>query len=151
MSKLEAKDLEQYGLKDVKEVKYNSSYDELTADEKSKNECTFTDNNTAMVDTGIFTGRSPKDKYFVEQEPSCEYINWGKINQPVSKEIYEDLFKTTTEQLSGKELYVVDAFAGASKSSRKAIRFITEIAWQAHFMIQKIFLFLKHHPSYQKP
>jgi phosphoenolpyruvate carboxykinase (ATP) len=139
MSKLEAKDLEQYGLKDVKEVKYNSSYDELTADEKSKNECTFTDNNTAMVDTGIFTGRSPKDKYFVEQEPSCEYINWGKINQPVSKEIYEDLFKTTTEQLSGKELYVVDAFAGASKSSRKAIRFITEIAWQAHF-IENMFI-----------
>ncbi|HHD74245.1 MAG TPA: phosphoenolpyruvate carboxykinase (ATP), partial [Nitratifractor sp.] len=86
MSKLQAKDLEQYGIKDAVKINYNSSYDELAADEKSKNECTFTDNNTAMVDTGIFTGRSPKDKYFVEQEPSCEHINWGKVNQQVSKE-----------------------------------------------------------------
>jgi len=139
MSKVEPKDLEQYGLKDVVNVIYNPSYSKLAEDEKAKRECSFSDNQTAMVDTGIFTGRSPKDKYFVKQPLSQEYIAWGDINQPISKEIYNDLFKLTTEQLSGKELYVVDAFAGASKSSRKSIRFITEIAWQAHF-IENMFI-----------
>ena len=139
MSKLQPKDLEQYGLKDVVNIIYNPSYEKLAEDEKNRGECSFTDNNTAMVDTGIFTGRSPKDKYFVKQPPSQKHIAWGDINQPISKEIYEDLFKLTTKQLSGKEVYVVDAFAGASKSSRKAIRFITEIAWQAHF-IENMFI-----------
>ncbi len=131
---IKVKDLEQYGIKDVKKLNYNPSYEQLAQDEKLKGECNFTNNNTAMVDTGIFTGRSPKDKYFVKQPPSEKYIAWGDINQPISKEIYEDLFDLTTKQLSGKELYVVDAFAGASKDSRKSIRFITEIAWQAHFI-----------------
>jgi len=139
MSKIEAKDLEQYGLKDVVNVIYNPSYAKLAEDEEAKGECAFSDNNTAMVDTGIFTGRSPKDKYFVKQSPSEEHIAWGDVNQPISKEVFEDLFKLTAEQLSGKELYVVDAFAGASKSSRKSIRFITEIAWQAHF-IENMFI-----------
>jgi len=139
MSKLESKDLEQYGIKDVENIIYNPSYKKLAEDEAAKGECTFSDNNTAMVDTGIFTGRSPKDKYFVDQPPSNEHIAWGDINRPISKEVYEDLFELTTKQLSGKELYVVDAFAGASKSSRKSIRFITEIAWQAHF-IENMFI-----------
>jgi len=139
MSKVQPKDLEQYGLKDVVNVIHNPSYSKLAEDEKAKGECSFSDNQTAMVDTGIFTGRSPKDKYFVKQSPSQEHIAWGDVNQPISKEIYNDLFKLTTEQLSGKELYVIDAFAGASKSSRKSIRFITEIAWQAHF-IENMFI-----------
>ncbi len=139
MSKLEAKDLEQYGIKDATNIIYNPSYEKLAEDEKTKGECRFTDNNTAMVDTGVFTGRSPKDKYFVKQPPSQEHIAWGEINQPISKEIFDDLFKQTVDQLSGKDLYVIDAFAGASKSSRKSIRFITEIAWQAHF-IENMFI-----------
>ncbi len=139
MSKLDAKDLEQYGIKGATNIIHNPSYEKLAEDEAAKGECRFSDNNTAMVDTGVFTGRSPKDKYFVKQPPSQEHIAWGEINQPISKEIYEDLFKLTTKQLSGKELYVIDAFAGASKSSRKSIRFITEIAWQAHF-IENMFI-----------
>ena len=139
MSTIQPKDLEQYGLKDVVKVIHNPSYEKLTEDEKLKGECRFSDNNTAMVDTGEFTGRSPKDKYFVKQPPSEEHIAWGEINQPISKEVYEELFDLTTKQLSGKEVYVIDAFAGASKSSRKAIRFITEIAWQAHF-IENMFI-----------
>jgi len=139
MSKVQPKDLEQYGLKDIKNVIHNPSYEKLKEDEKNKGECSFSDNDTAMVDTGIFTGRSPKDKYFVKQPPSQEHIAWGEINQPISKEVFDDLFNLTTKQLSGKELYVIDAFAGASKSSRKAIRFITEIAWQAHF-IENMFI-----------
>jgi len=139
MSKLDAKDLEKYGIKGATSVNYNPSYTKLAEDEKERGECQFSDNNTAMVDTGVFTGRSPKDKYFVKQPPSQEHIAWGDVNQPISQEVYEELFKLTTQQLSGKELYVVDAFAGASKSSRKSIRFITEIAWQAHF-IENMFI-----------
>jgi phosphoenolpyruvate carboxykinase (ATP) len=139
MSKIESKDLEQYGIKDAKGIIYNPSYDKLAEDESAKGECAFSDNKTAMVDTGIFTGRSPKDKYFVKQSPSDEHIAWGDINQPISSKVYNDLFELTTNQLSGKDLYVVDAFAGASKSSRKSIRFITEIAWQAHF-IENMFI-----------
>jgi len=139
MSKLNPQELEQYGIKDAVSIIYNPSYEKLTEDEKAKNECAFSDNKTAMVDTGKFTGRSPKDKYFVKQHPSSEHIAWGDINQPVSKEIFDDLFELTTAQLSGKELYVVDAFAGASKGSRRSIRFITEIAWQAHF-IENMFI-----------
>ena len=139
MSKLAPKDLEKYGIRDVESIIYNPTYSKLAEDEATKGECSFTDNNTAMVDTGIFTGRSPKDKYFVDQEPSNRHIAWGDINRPISKEIYNELFELTTNQLSGKELYVVDAFAGASESSRKSIRFITEIAWQAHF-IENMFI-----------
>ena len=139
MKKLTPKDLEQYGIKDSINIIYNPSYEKLAEDEREKGECSFSDNNTAMVDTGIFTGRSPKDKYFVDQPPSNQHIAWGDINQPISKEIYNELFDLTTKQLSGKEIYVVDAYAGASKSSRRAIRFITEIAWQAHF-IENMFI-----------
>ncbi len=87
-----------------------------------------------MIDTGIFTGRSPKDKYFVDAEPSNKYISWGDINKPISKEIYKNLLKIGKEQLSGKDLYITDVYCGASKDSRKSIRFITEIAWQSHFI-----------------
>ena len=87
-----------------------------------------------MVDTGIFTGRSPKDKYFVKQDPSQKYIAWGKINQPIAKELFDKLLKKAKEQLSGKEIFIQDAFCGASKKSQKSVRFVTEVAWQAHFV-----------------
>jgi phosphoenolpyruvate carboxykinase (ATP) len=86
------------------------------------------------VDTGVFTGRSPKDKYFVDQPPSNKYIAWGDINHPISKEIFDELFEKAKEQLSGKELFVQDAFCGASENSKKSIRVIAEVAWQAHFV-----------------
>ena len=130
MSK-QARGLDKLGIKNIGNVIYNPDYETLSEDEKKKGECRFSDNGTAMVDTGIFTGRSPKDKYFVDQEPSNANIAWGSINQPVTSEIYKELLDLTLEQLSGKELYIVDAFAGASPDSRKAIRFVTEIAWQA--------------------
>ncbi len=139
MKQLTPKDLEKYGIKNATNIIYNPSYEKLREDEKAKGECQFSDNGTAMVDTGIFTGRSPKDKYFVKQPPSEQNIAWGEVNQPISPEVYEELFELTTNQLSNKELYVIDAYAGASKSSRKKIRFITEIAWQAHF-IENMFI-----------
>ena len=138
MSK-QPKGLEKLGIKEFGNIIYNPDYETLKKEEERKGECKFTDNGTAMVDTGIFTGRSPKDKYFVDQEPSNKHIAWGSVNQPITKEIYDELLEITLNQLSGKELYIVDAFAGASVSSRKAIRFVTEIAWQAHF-IENMFI-----------
>jgi phosphoenolpyruvate carboxykinase (ATP) len=87
-----------------------------------------------MIDTGIFTGRSPKDKYFVNADPSNKYIAWGDVNKAITKEVYTSLLENSKKQLSGKDLYVTDLYCGASKNSRKSVRFITEIAWQAHFV-----------------
>lgn len=128
------KGLEKLGLVDIKKVYHNLSYDELFEHEKKNNEGAVSSNGTMMVDTGIFTGRSPKDKYFVKQDPSSKYIAWGTINHPVSKEIFDELFETVKKQLSQKEIYIQDAFCGASETSRKKIRVVTEIAWQAHFV-----------------
>lgn len=127
-------ELENLGLTDVKNVYYNLGYAELHKHEVAKNEGRVSDTGTVMVDTGIFTGRSPNDKYFVRQDPSQKYIAWGDINHPVSKEIFDELFDVAKEQLSSKELYVQDAYCGASPASRKSIRVITEVAWQAHFV-----------------
>ena len=92
-------------------------------------------NGATIIETGIFTGRSPKDKYFVNQEDSNKYIAWGDVNQPISKDIYEELLAKAKAQLSNKNmLYISDVYCGASLSSRKSIRFVTEIAWQAHFI-----------------
>ncbi len=134
MKTINPKGLDRLNIKNIKKVVYNPDYAQLAEDEKSRGECSFSDNGTAIVDTGDFTGRSPKDKYFVDQEPSNRNIAWGEINQPISPEIYEELLELTLNQLSNKEIYVVDAFAGASPDSRKSIRFVTEIAWQAHFI-----------------
>ncbi len=130
----EIKGLEKLGLKNIKKIYHNPSYELLYQHELEKKEGLLSDLGAVMVDTGIFTGRSPKDKYFVKQPPSEKHIAWGDINQPISKEIYEELLEKAKEQLSGKEIYIMDVFVGASKSSRKKIRVVTEIAWQAHFV-----------------
>ncbi len=130
----EIKGLEKLGLKNIKKIYHNPSYELLYQHELEKKEGLLSDLGAVMVDTGIFTGRSPKDKYFVKQPPSEKNIAWGEINQPISKEIYEELLQKAREQLSGKEIYIMDVFVGASKSSRKKIRVVTEIAWQAHFV-----------------
>ncbi len=126
--------LDELGLENIANVYYNLSYDELQAHEVNKNECKISSTGTAMCDTGIFTGRSPKDKYFVDQAPSNEHISWGKINKKIDKETFDKLFDLTKEGLSGKNIYIMDVYAGASVTSRKSIRFISEIAWQAHFV-----------------
>ncbi len=126
--------LDKLGLENIGKIYYNLSYNELQAHEINKNECKISSTGTAMCDTGIFTGRSPKDKYFVDQSPSNENIFWGKINKKIKKDTFDKLYSLTKEQLSGKDIYIMDVFAGASEASRKSIRFITEVAWQAHFV-----------------
>lgn len=122
------------GLENIKQVFHNLSYDELFKHENKNKEGSCTADGVCSVDTGIFTGRSPKDKYFVKQEPSSKYIAWGKVNQAISKELFDKLLAKAKKELSGKEIFVQDAYCGASLKSRKAVRFVTEIAWQAHFV-----------------
>jgi phosphoenolpyruvate carboxykinase (ATP) len=139
------KALENYGITDVKELYYNLSYDELYEHETDPNNEGFargvvTDTGAVAVDTGIFTGRSPKDKYIVEEETSKDNIWWkneqrkSSDNKPLSEENYRYLKEISAKQLSGKKLYVQDGYAGANEDTRLRIRVVTEIAWMAHFV-----------------
>jgi phosphoenolpyruvate carboxykinase (ATP) len=134
MSSKTPKGLDKLGLSDIGDIYYNLDYDALQAHEVNRGECKISTSGSAMCDTGIFTGRSPKDKYFVDQAPSNEHIAWGDVNQPIQQEIYEELLDLSRQQLSGKDIYIIDVFAGASPASRHKVRFVTEVAWQAHFV-----------------
>ena len=127
------------GLENVGSVRRNWDVDSLIKYAVENEGAKVSSTGALMIDTGIFTGRSPKDKFFVNQDPSNKYIAWGDINQKVSKEVYEDLLKNSKKQLSNKDVFVTDVYCGASLDSRKSVRFITEIAWQAHF-IQNMFI-----------
>ena len=127
------------GLENVGIIKRNVDVDSLINDAVAKEGAKVSSTGALMIDTGIFTGRSPKDKFFVNQDPSNKYIAWGDINHKVSKEVYEDLLRNSKKQLSNKDIYVTDVYCGASLDSRKSVRFITEVAWQAHF-IQNMFI-----------
>ena len=131
MPNLTAQDL---GLKSIGTVRHNLSHDDLFALEISNNEGAVSENGTMMVDTGKFTGRSPKDKYFVHQKPSFENIAWGKINQAMAPEVFDELYNEVIEHLDGKDIYVTDGFCGANEKTRSSVRFVTEFAWQSHFV-----------------
>lgn len=138
-------DLSVYGITDVKKINYNSSYDELYRFETDPAlegyERGFVTNTGAVaVDTGIFTGRSPKDKFIVKEDESEANIWWANParkssdNKPVSEEVWAHLKKLSVSQLSGKKLYVMDAYCGANPQTRIKMRMITEVAWAAHFV-----------------
>ena len=127
-------DIEKLGIKNTGEIYHNLSYDELIEHELNNGECHLASNGATMVDTGIFTGRSPKDKYFVDQDPSNKYIAWGDVNRAVNKEIFDELLGVAQEQLSNKDIYVTDVYCGSSEASKRSIRFVSEIAWQSHFV-----------------
>ncbi|WP_448511945.1 phosphoenolpyruvate carboxykinase (ATP) [Photorhabdus laumondii] len=134
-----------YGIHDVNEIIYNPSYELLFSEETkpSLEGCesgTLTNLGAVAVDTGIFTGRSPKDKYIVRDDVTRDTVWWadqgkGKNdNKPLQQETWTYLKGLVTKQLSGKRLFVVDAFCGANADTRLKVRFITEVAWQAHFV-----------------
>ena len=136
-------DLDQYGIKDVSEVYYNLSYEELFKHETDPSlvgyeRGTLSILDAVNVDTGIFTGRSPKDKYIVKDTTSENTVWWSTIgkndNKPISTEVWDHLHKVIVKQLSAKTLFVVDAFCGANHDTRLNVRFILEVAWQAHFV-----------------
>ena len=141
MSKL---DLTKYGITGAKEIVYNPSYEllfkeemdpALTGYEKGQ----LTELDAVNVMTGIYTGRSPKDKYIVMDENSKDTVWWNtpeypNDNHPLSEENWAILKGLAQKELSDKRLFVVDAYCGANKDTRMAVRFIMEVAWQAHFV-----------------
>ena len=138
------KDLEALGITGVKDIYYNPSYEDLfkfemdpslTGYEKGQ----LTELDAINVMTGIYTGRSPKDKYIVMDENSKNTVWWTipeykNDNHPMSEEVWAHVKDLAKKQLCGKNLFVVDAFCGANKDTRIAVRFIMEVAWQAHFV-----------------
>jgi len=137
-------DVTKYGIADVKEIVYNPSYEQLFKDEtdpslEGYDKGQVTELGAVNVMTGVYTGRSPKDKFIVMDDKSKDTVWWTtpeypNDNHPASQEAWEACKKLALEELSGKKLYVVDAFCGANKDSRMAVRFIMEVAWQAHFV-----------------
>ncbi|WP_291114085.1 phosphoenolpyruvate carboxykinase (ATP) [Flavobacterium sp. UBA6135] len=136
--------LEKYGIKNVQEIIYNPSYEFLYEEELKSSLVGFergqlTELGAVNVMTGDFTGRSPKDKYIVEDEVTRDTIWWTSDkavndNKPISTTTWNALKETTVNQLSSKKLYVIDAFCGANEDTRLKVRFIMEVAWQAHFV-----------------
>ncbi|MGB5329061.1 MAG: phosphoenolpyruvate carboxykinase (ATP) [Gammaproteobacteria bacterium] len=136
-------DLSSYGIHDTAEILYNPSYETLFAEETADHlqgyEVGFqTESGAISVDTGDFTGRSPKDKYLVRDDTTRDKIWWSdqgeNDNKPIDNDTWNSLRQLVTDQLSGKKLFVVDTFCGANPESRLKVRFVTEVAWQAHFV-----------------
>lgn len=136
--------LASYGITGVKEIYYNPSYEQLFKDEmdpslEGYDKGVLTELNAVNVMTGIYTGRSPKDKYIVMDENSKDTVWWTSDaykndNHPMSQEVWATVKGIAKNALCNKNLYVVDAFCGANKDTRMAVRFIMEVAWQAHFV-----------------
>ena len=130
--------LAEYGITGTKNVYYNPSYEQLFKDEMNPaltgyDKGVLTELDTVNVMTGIYTGRSPKDKYIVMDAKSKDTVWWTtegykNDNHPMSEEVWAQVKDLAKKQLSGKNLYVVDAFCGANKDTRMAVRFIMEVA-----------------------
>ena len=137
-------DLSKYGITGAVEVIRNPSYEKLFEDEMQPglegfDKGVLTELDAVNVMTGIYTGRSPKDKFIVVDENSRDTVWWTSDeykndNHPASAEAWKAVKEIAVKELCGKKLYVVDAFCGANKDTRMAIRFIMEVAWQAHFV-----------------
>lgn len=136
--------LEKYGIENASEIIYNPSYD-LLYEEELKSALTgfekgqLSELGAINVMTGEFTGRSPKDKYIVKDSVTENTVWWNSDkaandNKPISQTTWNALKENTVQQLSGKRLFVVDAFCGANEDTRLKVRFIMEVAWQAHFV-----------------
>ncbi|MGG5507536.1 MULTISPECIES: phosphoenolpyruvate carboxykinase (ATP) [unclassified Myroides] len=144
MANTQSISLEKYGIKDVVEIVYNPSYDllyneEIKSDLQGFEKGQVTELGAVNVMTGEFTGRSPKDKYIVKDAVTEHTVWWNSPespndNKPIDQKTWEALKATTVNELSGKKLYVVDAFCGANENTRLKVRFIMEVAWQAHFV-----------------
>ena len=137
-------DLTKYGIEGVKEIIHNPSYDELFAEEtkpglEGYEKGQVTELGAVNVMTGIYTGRSPKDKFLVMDETSKNTVWWTSDeykndNKPVTEKAWATLKELAVKELSNKKLYVVDCYCGANEATRLKVRFIMEVAWQAHFV-----------------
>lgn len=137
-------DLTKYGIMNVGTITHNPSYDELYEAEMDPSLTGFdkgvvTELGAVNVMTGVYTGRSPKDKYIVMNKNSKDTVWWTSEeykndNRPMSEEVWATVKEIAKKELSNQNLYVVDAFCGANKDTRMSVRFIMEVAWQAHFI-----------------
>ncbi len=137
-------DLSKYGITGVKQIFHNPSYEDLYKDEMDPSLTGFdkgveTELGAVNVMTGVYTGRSPKDKFIVMDENSKDTVWWTSDEYPndnhvASEETWAAVKEIARKELCDKDLYVVDAFCGANKDTRMAVRFIVEVAWQAHFI-----------------
>ena len=137
-------DLSKYGISGTTEIVHNPSYEALFAEETKAGLTGYevgqvTELGAVNVMTGIYTGRSPKDKYIVMDENSKDTVWWTSEgykndNHPMSEDVWAQVKKLAVSELCNKRLFVVDAFCGANKDTRMAVRFIVEVAWQAHFI-----------------
>jgi len=137
-------DLTRYGITGTTEIVYNPSYEFLFEEETKPGLEGFDKGQVSELDavnvmTGIYTGRSPKDKYIVMDENSKDTVWWTtpeypNDNHPMSEDVWVKMRDLARKELSGKRLFVMDAFCGANKDTRMSIRFIMEVAWQAHFV-----------------
>lgn len=136
-------DLSIYGIQNTQEIVYNPDFDQLYAEETDDSlegyaKGVVTNMGAVAVDTGKFTGRSPKDKYIVRDDTTRDSLWWSdqgeNDNKPIDQSVWNDLRDTVAEQLSGKRLFVVDTFCGANPDTRLCVRFVMEVAWQAHFV-----------------
>ncbi|MCL9776463.1 phosphoenolpyruvate carboxykinase (ATP) [Vibrio methylphosphonaticus] len=136
-------DLTQYGITDSTEIVRNPSYEQLFAEEtldslQGYEKGVVTELGAVAVDTGIFTGRSPKDKFIVRDDTTRDTMWWsdqGKNdNKAISADVWDELKTLVTGQLSNKRLFVIDGYCGTNPDTRLCIRVITEVAWQAHFV-----------------
>ena len=132
--------LQKLGIKGNPEVVYNPSFEELYQAEVSPENKGYevgeeTNLGAVSVKTGIFTGRSPKDRFIVLDDTTKDTIHWGKVNLPTSPEVFNHCKDLVLKQLStSNKLYVVDAYCGTNPDTRLKVRFIMEVAWQAHFV-----------------
>jgi phosphoenolpyruvate carboxykinase (ATP) len=135
--------LEQYGIFNVAEIIRNPSFETLFSEETTEGLSGYekgylTEAGAITVDTGIFTGRSPKDKYLVRDDSTRDTVWWAdqgeNDNKPIDIETWQSLKQLVAKQLSDKRLFVVDTYCGSSPDSRLKVRFVTEVAWQAHFV-----------------
>ena len=143
-SKMANVDLSKYGITGVTEIVHNPSYELLFEEETKAGLEGFevgkeTELGAVNVMTGIYTGRSPKDKYIVMDENSKDTVWWTSDeykndNHPMSEDVWATVKDLAKKELSNKRLFVVDAFCGANHDTRMAVRFIVEVAWQAHFV-----------------
>ena len=144
MVKFDKSILEKYGITGTSEVVYNPSYEQLFEEETKEGLEGFevgklTELDAVNVMTGIYTGRSPKDKFIVMDENSKDTVWWTSEeykndNHPASEETWKVVKDIAKKELSNKRLFVIDGFCGANEDTRMAVRFIMEVAWQAHFV-----------------
>ena len=137
-------DLSKYGISGTTEIVHNPSYEELFQAEMDPSlegyeKGQLTELGAVNVMTGIYTGRSPKDKFIVMDENSKDTVWWTSDefkndNHPMTESTWNTVKELAMKELSGKKLYVVDAFCGANADTRMSVRFIVEVAWQAHFV-----------------